>query len=155
MTARVGPVAAKFKGKLTLSDLKPPHSYSIAFEGQGGVAGFGKGGAAGAARAPRAEGTQLDLPGQGQRRRQARADRLAARRRGGAQARRRLLQGVQRDGREPARARRRITVHEEHEDHHPEPVPRDPDLPDVPPSSLAFFAAGTLVVFVVALVVLF
>ena len=45
MTARVGPVAAKFKGKLTLSDLKPPQSYSIAFEGQGGVAGFGKGGA--------------------------------------------------------------------------------------------------------------
>ena len=39
MTARVGPVAAKFKGKLTLSDLKPPQSYRIAFEGQGGVAG--------------------------------------------------------------------------------------------------------------------
>jgi hypothetical protein len=45
MTARVGPVSAKFKGKLTLSDLKPPHSYSLAFDGQGGVAGFGKGSA--------------------------------------------------------------------------------------------------------------
>ena len=45
MTARIGPVSAKFKGKLALSDLNPPNSYSIAFEGQGGVAGFGKGGA--------------------------------------------------------------------------------------------------------------
>src|SRR5919109_671535 len=45
MVARVGPVSAKFKGKLTLSDIKPPDSYSIAFEGQGGAAGFAKGGA--------------------------------------------------------------------------------------------------------------
>src|SRR5207237_9906908 len=45
MVARVGPVSAKFKGKLTLSDIKPPNSYSIAFEGQGGPAGFAKGGA--------------------------------------------------------------------------------------------------------------
>jgi len=45
MVARVGPVSAKFKGKLTLSDVKPPNSYAIAFEGQGGAAGFAKGGA--------------------------------------------------------------------------------------------------------------
>jgi len=45
LTAKVGPVSAKFKGKLTLSDLNPPHSYNLAFEGQGGVAGFAKGGA--------------------------------------------------------------------------------------------------------------
>jgi len=45
MVARVGPVSAKFKGRLTLSDIKPPSSYSIAFEGQGGPAGFAKGGA--------------------------------------------------------------------------------------------------------------
>ena len=45
MVARVGPVSAKFKGKLTLSDIKPPDSYSLAFEGQGGAAGFAKGGA--------------------------------------------------------------------------------------------------------------
>src|SRR5687767_3189503 len=45
MVARVGPVSAKFKGKLTLSDVRPPNSYSIAFEGQGGAAGFAKGGA--------------------------------------------------------------------------------------------------------------
>jgi uncharacterized protein len=45
MVARVGPVSAKFKGKLTLSDIVPPQSYSISFEGQGGAAGFAKGGA--------------------------------------------------------------------------------------------------------------
>ena len=45
MTARVGPVSAKFRGRLSLSDIKPPNSYSIAFEGQGGPAGFAKGAA--------------------------------------------------------------------------------------------------------------
>jgi uncharacterized protein len=45
MVARVGPVSAKFKGKLTLSDIVPPQSYAISFEGQGGAAGFAKGGA--------------------------------------------------------------------------------------------------------------
>ena len=45
MTARVGPVSAKFRGRLSLSDIKPPTSYSLAFEGQGGAAGFAKGGA--------------------------------------------------------------------------------------------------------------
>jgi len=45
MTARVGPVSAKFRGRLSLSDIKPPQSYSLAFEGQGGPAGFAKGGA--------------------------------------------------------------------------------------------------------------
>jgi carbon monoxide dehydrogenase subunit G len=45
MTARVGPVSAKFRGRLSLSDIKPPSSYSLAFEGQGGPAGFAKGAA--------------------------------------------------------------------------------------------------------------
>ena len=45
MVARVGPVSAKFKGKHTISDMHPPTSYAIAFEGQGGAAGFAKGGA--------------------------------------------------------------------------------------------------------------
>jgi carbon monoxide dehydrogenase subunit G len=45
MTAKVGPVSAKFRGRLALSDIKPPQSYSLAFEGQGGPAGFAKGGA--------------------------------------------------------------------------------------------------------------
>jgi len=43
MTAAVGPVKARFAGKLLLGDLNPPRSYSLAFEGSGGAAGFGKG----------------------------------------------------------------------------------------------------------------
>lgn len=43
LTAAVGPVKAKFKGKMLLADLDPPNAYRIAFEGQGGVAGFAKG----------------------------------------------------------------------------------------------------------------
>ena len=42
---RVGPVSAKFTGKVELSDIDPPNSYRISGEGQGGVAGFAKGGA--------------------------------------------------------------------------------------------------------------
>ncbi len=43
--AQVGPVKANFGGKVTLSDLQPPRSYTIAGEGTGGVAGFAKGSA--------------------------------------------------------------------------------------------------------------
>lgn len=43
---KVGPVKAKFGGKVTLSDLDPPNGYKITGEGNGGVAGFAKGGAA-------------------------------------------------------------------------------------------------------------
>ncbi|MDM0113561.1 carbon monoxide dehydrogenase subunit G [Variovorax sp. J22R133] len=43
MAVKVGPVSAKFSGKVTLSDIQPPSGYKLAFEGQGGVAGFGKG----------------------------------------------------------------------------------------------------------------
>lgn len=42
---KVGPVSARFKGKVTLSDLDPPNGYKITGEGEGGVAGFAKGGA--------------------------------------------------------------------------------------------------------------
>lgn len=45
VTAKVGPVRAKFKGQVTLSDLNPPESYTITGEGKGGAAGFAKGGA--------------------------------------------------------------------------------------------------------------
>ena len=47
---KVGPVSARFKGKVTLSDLDPPNGYKISGEGEGGVAGFAKGGAVGQAR---------------------------------------------------------------------------------------------------------
>ena len=43
MSLKIGPVSAKFSGKITLSDINPPISYKINFEGQGGPAGFGKG----------------------------------------------------------------------------------------------------------------
>ena len=43
--AKVGPVKAKFKGQVELSDLNPPESYRISGEGKGGAAGFAKGGA--------------------------------------------------------------------------------------------------------------
>lgn len=42
---KVGPVSAKFAGRVQLSDLDPPNGYTITGEGQGGAAGFGKGGA--------------------------------------------------------------------------------------------------------------
>tara|TARA_R110000772_G_scaffold49123_6_gene112904 strand:- start:212128 stop:212742 length:615 start_codon:yes stop_codon:yes gene_type:complete len=45
VTAKVGPVRAKFNGQVTLSDLNPPESYTITGEGKGGAAGFAKGGA--------------------------------------------------------------------------------------------------------------
>lgn len=43
MMAAVGPVKARFKGKLKLADLDPPNAYTLQFEGQGGPAGHGKG----------------------------------------------------------------------------------------------------------------
>jgi len=42
---KIGPVKARFKGKVTLSDLDPPNGYRISGQGDGGVAGFAKGGA--------------------------------------------------------------------------------------------------------------
>lgn len=42
---KIGPMKATFSGKGTLSDLNPPNGYTITGEGQGGVAGFGKGSA--------------------------------------------------------------------------------------------------------------
>ena len=44
-TVKVGPVKARFKGQVTLTDLDPPNGYRISGEGTGGVAGFAKGGA--------------------------------------------------------------------------------------------------------------
>lgn len=42
---KLGPVKATFKGKVELTDLDPPNGYRIAGEGEGGIAGFAKGGA--------------------------------------------------------------------------------------------------------------
>ncbi|HVY56504.1 MAG TPA: carbon monoxide dehydrogenase subunit G [Xanthobacteraceae bacterium] len=57
-TTKIGPVKAKFKGKVRLSDLDPPNGYKISGEGEGGVAGFAKGGAV-VALSPKDGGTLL------------------------------------------------------------------------------------------------
>ncbi len=44
-SVKIGPISARFTGKVQLLDLDPPTSYRIEGEGQGGVAGFAKGGA--------------------------------------------------------------------------------------------------------------
>ena len=155
MTARVGPVSAKFKGKLALNDIQPPNSYSIAFEGQGGVAGFAKGGAQ-VQLAPAEGGTKLTY--------------TAKANVGGklAQIGSRLVdaaaQKVANDffvafnaklaAEHPQAGHGDLDGHGDHDEPHPEPIPRDPSLPDVTAGTLAFFAAGALVIVVVALLTL-
>ena len=43
LAVKIGPVSAKFNGKVVLSDIVAPNGYKLSFEGQGGVAGFAKG----------------------------------------------------------------------------------------------------------------
>ena len=45
VAVKVGPVSARFKGNLKLSNVNAPTRYTIGFDGQGGIAGFGKGSA--------------------------------------------------------------------------------------------------------------
>ena len=45
MAVKIGPVSARFKGSMKLTDVNPPTGYTIHFEGQGGMAGHGKGSA--------------------------------------------------------------------------------------------------------------
>ena len=149
MTARVGPVSPKFKGKMTLSSLNPPHSYTIAFEGQGGVAGFARG-SADVSLTPEARDTRLaykvkanvggKLAQIGSRLVDAAANKVANDFFTAFNEKMSLALGGH------GAARR--------DEHHPEPVPRDPDLPQVSEASLSFFAGGALVVFVVALITL-
>jgi carbon monoxide dehydrogenase subunit G len=146
LTARVGPVAAKFKGRMTLSNIEAPDSYSIAFEGQGGVAGFAKG-SADVRLAAEGHGTRLSyavkanvggkLAQIGSRLVDAAANKVAND----------FFAAFNEKVGQPAHAGH----DEQHDEHHPAPVPRDPDLPQVSDASLSFFAAGALVVFFVAL----
>ena len=175
MVARVGPVSAKFKGKLTLSDIKPPNSYSLAFEGQGGAAGFAKGSANVRLESIASDRTRLGydvkasvggkLAQIGSRLVDAAAKKVAddffrtfnakvgAQGDGDATV---VLPKVDDEATVVMTAPKEAAEHEEagHDDAHPHPVPRDPDLPDVAPTTLMFFAAGSLVIFVVALLVL-
>lgn len=43
MSLKIGPVSAKFNGKIEMSNVNAPESYTLGFDGSGGVAGFGKG----------------------------------------------------------------------------------------------------------------
>ena len=152
MVARIGPVSAKFKGKLVLSDLDPPNAYAIAFEGQGGAAGFGKGSAR-VQLAPEGAGTLL--------RYQVKASV------GGklAQIGSRLVDAAARKISQDFFAAFNDAVGAQHgagggaagahEIHAPGPVPRDPDLPKVSDASLIFLAGGALVVVLVALIAFF
>jgi carbon monoxide dehydrogenase subunit G len=164
MTARVGPVSAKFKGKMKLSDIRPPESYNITFEGQGGVAGFAKGSSA-VQLASVAGGTMLSyqvkanvggkLAQIGSRLVDAAAQKVsgdffnAFNEKVAAKYGKPVDHGGGGPGAHPP------GDHDAQDDHHPTPVPRDPDLPDVPPSTLAFVAATALVVVAVALIAIF
>jgi len=143
MVARVGPVSAKFKGKLTLSDIKPPDSYSIAFEGQGGK-----------------------LAQIGSRLVDAAAKKVADDFFKNFNEKVSALQGDEDTTIKPKHAddstvvmpaKKASAAHDDHDEHdeHGKPIPRDPDLPDVSNTTLTFFAASSLVVFFVTLVVLF
>jgi len=59
VTAAIGPVKARFKAKLSLSEVDAPNAYTIRFDGQGGAAGFGKGDAR-VLLVPDGESTRLD-----------------------------------------------------------------------------------------------
>ena len=163
MTARIGPVSAKFKGKLALSDLNPPNSYSIAFDGQGGVAGFGKGGAK-VQLAPQ-EGSnpggntkltyqvKANVGGKlaqiGSRLVDAAAKKLAGEFFNAFNAK------VASENPGHDAHAHDGDGHEHHDEAHPEPVPDDPDKPKVDDATLRWLAAGILVVFTVSLFVLF
>lgn len=147
MVARIGPVSARFKGKLALSDLDPPHSYALAFEGQGGAAGFGKGSAQ-VRLAPEDGGTLLSYD--------VKANV------GGklAQIGSRLVDAAAKKISKDFFAAFNQKVGAQHgaaaavqeESHAPGPVPRDPGLPTVSNASLVFLAGGSLVVVLVALI---
>jgi uncharacterized protein len=150
MTARVGPVSAKFKGKMTLSNIVPPKSYSIAFEGQGGVAGFAKGGAE-VSLSPAGHDTKLSYSAKatvggklaqiGSRLVDAAANKVAGE----------FFAAFTEKMKENHPSKEN---HADHDEHHPAPVPRDPDLPKMGDGTLSFFAGGALLVTAVALLTL-
>jgi len=150
LTARVGPVTARFKGRMAISDAKPPNSYALVFEGQGGVAGFAKGSASVQLASQGTAETLLSY--------QAKANVGGKLAQIGSRLVDAAAQKVAGDFfaafNERMSSLHAVAGHAGEVHHLPLPVPRDPDLPDVTPGSLAFFAAGALVVFIVALIAL-
>lgn len=172
VTAKVGPVKARFSGKVTLSDLDPPNGYRISGEGTGGAAGFAKGGAA-VKLADDGEGTRLNytveahvggkLAQIGSRLVDAAAKKVAD---DFFRNFKQKVGGGGGGGRDddatvvlPSSGEDTTVVlapppKEKEHDEHGKPIPRDPQLPDVSNRTLMFFSAGALVVFIVALVLL-
>ena len=153
MVARIGPVSAKFKGKLALTDVQPPVSYSMAFEGQGGPAGFAKGGA------------HVSLSAEEN---QTRLHYEAKANIGGklAQIGSRLVDAAAKKVSDDffRNFNERVSAQQEsqhakealEEGHHEaEPAPRDPYVPSVSDTTLKFFAGGVLLVSLVSLIALF
>jgi len=147
MVARVGPVSAKFKGKLKLSDIKPPDSYALAFEGQGGAAGFAKGGAQVRLSQESPSTTKLSYD--------VRANVGGKLAQIGSRlvdaAAKKVADDFFRNFNEKVGAK---SDGEGHDEHHPQPVPRDPDLPAAADTTVAFVAAGALVLYFVSLAAL-
>ena len=154
MVARVGPVSAKFKGKLTLSDIQPPRSYSISFEGQGGAAGFAKGGAQ-VRLSPEADKTKLSydvkasvggkLAQIGSRLVDAAAKKIAD------DFFRNFNEKV---GARHADADTTVILPKEGEEDRPAKEPGDRQLPGLSDKTLRIFAGGVLVVVLGALIAL-
>ena len=150
MTARVGPVSAKFRGRLSLFDIQAPNSYSLAFEGQGGAAGFAKGAA------------QVKLAPQGK---QTRLGYEVKANVGGklAQIGSRLVDAAAKKVADEffQNFTKRMTSGDEdttvvmvqESEHHG--AADDKAMPSVSRTTLMFFAAGVLVVFFVALIAFF
>ena len=178
VVAKVGPVRATFTGQVELTDLDPPNGYRISGEGKGGPAGFAKGGAQVRLSTVAGDKTRLaydvkasvggKLAQIGSRLVDAAAKKVADDFFRNFNA---MVGAPEGDGestvilpkmddeatvvlKPPPKEAAAAHEDEHHDDDHPEPIPRDPSLPDVSPTTLMFFAAGSLVVFVVALVVL-
>jgi carbon monoxide dehydrogenase subunit G len=154
MTARVGPVSAKFRGRMSLSEIKPPHSYSLAFEGQGGAAGFAKGAAQVKLIPENKEETRLlydvkanvggKLAQIGSRLVDAAAKKVADD----------FFQNFTRKMSAAEDATVVMHAPPAHAAHAAQASP-EPATPGISDTTLMFFAAGSLVVFVVALLALF
>jgi len=151
MTARVGPVSAKFRGRLSLFDIKPPTSYSLAFEGQGGAAGFAKG-AAQVQLSPQGEQTRLayDVKANVGGKLAQIGSRLVD-----AAAKKVADEFFQNFTKRMSSAEDTTVVTSAAPDHGHGGATPERALPGVSNTTLIFFAAGALVVFLVALVVLF
>jgi carbon monoxide dehydrogenase subunit G len=66
VVTKLGPVKAKFKGNVELLDLDPPNGYRLAGQGDGGIAGFAKGGATVSLSDAEGGGTKLTYVAEGQ-----------------------------------------------------------------------------------------